>query len=176
LCKISWCYVSKLYFHCHVDFVYSQALRTLGLIRFITYNLSSLDSLIVLYNALIRPKLEYASVVWNNLTKTDSNKIENIQRYFAHLCYYRYFKFDILRNYDLILSRLHFRTLYSRRRHLHDLFLINIFKGKINCHSNMDTVGIRVLTRQVREFSTFSVSSALRHSPSARCVIAANDM
>jgi hypothetical protein len=24
---------SKLYFHCHVDFVYSQALRTLGLIR-----------------------------------------------------------------------------------------------------------------------------------------------
>jgi hypothetical protein len=36
---------SKLYFHSHVDFVYSQALRTLGLIRFITYNFSSLDSL-----------------------------------------------------------------------------------------------------------------------------------
>jgi hypothetical protein len=30
---------SKLYFHHHVHFVYSQALRTLGLIRFITYNL-----------------------------------------------------------------------------------------------------------------------------------------
>jgi hypothetical protein len=40
----------------------------------------------------------------------------------------------------------------------------------------MDTVGIRVPTRQIREFSTFSVSSALRHSPSARSVIAANDM
>jgi hypothetical protein len=39
---------SKLYFHCHVDFVYSQALRTLGLLRFITYNFSSLDSLVVL--------------------------------------------------------------------------------------------------------------------------------
>jgi hypothetical protein len=36
---------SKLYFHSHVDFVYSQAPRTLGLIRFITYNFSSLDSL-----------------------------------------------------------------------------------------------------------------------------------
>jgi hypothetical protein len=45
---------SKLYFHCHVDLVYSQALRTLGLIRFITYNFSSLDSLVVLYIALIR--------------------------------------------------------------------------------------------------------------------------
>jgi hypothetical protein len=29
---------SKLHFHWRVDFVYSQALRTLGLIRFITYN------------------------------------------------------------------------------------------------------------------------------------------
>jgi hypothetical protein len=54
---------SKLYFHCQVDFVYSQALRTLGLIRLITYNFSSLDSLVVLYSALIRSKFEYASVV-----------------------------------------------------------------------------------------------------------------
>jgi hypothetical protein len=82
---------SKLYFHCQVDFVHSQALRTLGLIRFITYNFSSLDSLVVLYNALIRSKLEYATVVWNKLTLTDSNKIENIQRKFANLCYYRFF-------------------------------------------------------------------------------------
>jgi hypothetical protein len=82
---------NKLYFHCHVDFVYSQALKTLGLIRFITYNFSSVDSLVVLYFALIRSKLEYASVVWNKLTLTDSNKIENIQRKFADLCYYRIF-------------------------------------------------------------------------------------
>jgi hypothetical protein len=56
---------SKFYFHCHVDFVYSQALRTLGLIRFITYNFSSLDSLVVLCIALIVSKLEYAYVEWN---------------------------------------------------------------------------------------------------------------
>jgi hypothetical protein len=40
----------------------------------------------------------------------------------------------------------------------------------------MDTVGIRMPTGQIREFSTFSVSCALRHSPSARCGIAANDI
>jgi hypothetical protein len=38
----------------------------------------------------------------------------------------------------------------------------------------MDTVGIRVPTRQIRYVSAFSVNSALRHSPSARCVVAAN--
>jgi hypothetical protein len=40
----------------------------------------------------------------------------------------------------------------------------------------MDIVGIRVPTRQIRDFSTFSVSSALRHSPSVRCASAANDI
>jgi hypothetical protein len=91
------------------------------------------------------------------------------------LCY-RFYQFGIFRNYNLILSRLNFRTLYSRRRHLDALFLINAFKGKINCHSIMDTIGIRVSTRQIRVFLTFTVSGALRHSPSATCVIAANDI
>jgi hypothetical protein len=40
----------------------------------------------------------------------------------------------------------------------------------------MDTVGMRLPTRQIREFYTFSVSSALRNSPSARRVIATNEI
>jgi hypothetical protein len=49
---------SKLYFHCHVVFVHSQALATLGLTPYITYYVSPLDYLVVLHNALIRSKLE----------------------------------------------------------------------------------------------------------------------
>jgi hypothetical protein len=53
---------SKVHFHRHVDYLYSRALKLLELIRFITYNFSSLDSLEVLYLALIRSKLGYTSV------------------------------------------------------------------------------------------------------------------
>jgi hypothetical protein len=59
-------------------------------------------------------------------------------------------QFGILSNYDLILSHLNFRTLYSTRRHIDALFLINVFKSKINCQSFMDTVGIRVPRGQIR--------------------------
>jgi hypothetical protein len=106
------------------------------------------------------------------------NKNVRVFYYYYYYCYYYYyiFKFDILRNYDLIFSYSSFRTLYSGRQHLNALFIINVFKGKINCHSTMDTVDIRVPTRKIRECSTFSVSSALRHSPSSRRVIAANDI
>jgi hypothetical protein len=47
---------SKLYLHCLVDTVHSQARRRSGLIRFVTYNFPSLDSLIALHIVLIRSK------------------------------------------------------------------------------------------------------------------------
>jgi hypothetical protein len=78
----------------------------------------------------------------------------------------------------IIIKLLNFRALYSKYRHLNALrvFLINVFKSIINFHSIMDTVGIRMSTRQIREFSTFSVSKVLRNSPSARCVIPSCDI
>jgi hypothetical protein len=53
---------SKLHSHRQIDYLYSRALKLLGLIRFITYNFSSLDCLKDLYTALVHSNLEYASV------------------------------------------------------------------------------------------------------------------
>jgi hypothetical protein len=71
---------------------------------------------------------------------------------------------------------LHFKTLYSRRQILDDLFVIKVFKNKIDCCTTMDTVGLRVATKQIRDFSTFNVSNVSILSPSTRCVTAANNI
>jgi hypothetical protein len=71
---------SKLHFHRHVGYLHSQAIKLLGLIHFITYNFSSLDSLKVVYVTLIHSKLKYASVFRNNITFADSTKMQNVER------------------------------------------------------------------------------------------------
>jgi hypothetical protein len=47
----------KLYFHQHIDYIFSQGLKMLGLIRYITSSFSTTDSLLVLYSTLVRSKL-----------------------------------------------------------------------------------------------------------------------
>jgi hypothetical protein len=170
----SWGYVSKLHFHHHVVYVHSQALKLLGLIHFITYNFSFLDSQEVLYITLICSKLEYMSVVWNNLTLADSNKLENILRKFAHLCYNRFMQPSSFCNYETMLNYLHFKMLFYRLQNFDTLFLINVFKNKIGWCSVMHTVGLCVPTKQIRDFSTFNVSNISRLSHSTRCITAAN--
>jgi hypothetical protein len=82
---------SKLHFHHHVDYIFSQAIRLLGLIRTVTFSFSSLQSLLMLYYTLARPKLEYGSVAWNSITSTDASKLGRVQRQFVSLCHRRFF-------------------------------------------------------------------------------------
>jgi hypothetical protein len=120
----------------------------------------------MLYFAFVRSKLEYASVAWNSVTNTDSNKLERVQRKFAALCHERFFQ-DVEYHYENTLQQLNLQTLHIERRHFNALLLINVFSGTKYCPSVLETVGIRVPTRNIRNFTTFSCSFI--HSLSARC-------
>jgi hypothetical protein len=100
----------------------------------------------MLYFALVRSKLEYASVAWNSVTITDSNKLERLQKIFAAICQKNLFQ-DVEYHYENISEKLNLQTLHIRRRHFDAPFLINIFSGTKYCPFVLETVGIRVPTR-----------------------------
>jgi hypothetical protein len=62
------CIDCKLHFHHHVYFLFSHSVILLGLISTITFFFSTIDSLLMLYIALVTAKLEHASVTWNSDT------------------------------------------------------------------------------------------------------------
>jgi hypothetical protein len=55
---------SKLNFSCHIDSITSAAYRLLGFVVRNSGEFCNLGTWLTLYNAIIRRKLEYASVVW----------------------------------------------------------------------------------------------------------------
>ncbi|PNF27925.1 hypothetical protein B7P43_G03400 [Cryptotermes secundus] len=161
-------YDSKLHFHTHINYIFSECIKLLGLIRSITYRFSSMESLYILYFTLVRSKLEYASVVWNSITSTNANKLERIQQKFASICFYR-FSPHISYYYAYALEKLSLQYLHKRRHHLDALFLVQVFRGLKSCTSLLENISLRVPPSNLSDFSLFGNCPSNKQCPSARC-------
>jgi hypothetical protein len=76
---------SKLHFHSHRDYIFSQSVRMLDFTRTMLYSFSTLDSLLIFYLNVVTSKLEHASKVWNSIRFTDAKNLKSIQRHFVVL-------------------------------------------------------------------------------------------
>ena len=78
LIHISW---SK-----HIEEMCRNACKQVGIIYRQFYGHSSLECLRQLYISLVRSKLEYAAPVWDPHQKTNSHKIEKVQKFALKIC------------------------------------------------------------------------------------------
>jgi hypothetical protein len=100
-------------------------------------------------------------------------KLERSQQKFAALCLKRFFP-QVDYSYNHALEQLKLHTLHKRRYNLDALFLTQVYRGSKFCPSVLETVGLRVPVRYIRDFSMFSVGSSSKICPSDRCASAAN--
>ena len=110
-----------LRFDGHVSDIISHAYRMLGFIMRNTASFTNIKCMVTLYSALVRSKLEYASVIWNHLGVVRAAEIEKVQRRFTRYVYAR-----IRRDhapYTTRLADLNLQSLAVRRR-LHDMTLL----------------------------------------------------
>jgi len=85
---LGFLHIPSLDFRPHIDFIACKALRVIGFIRRHCQNFSSKESLLSLYNALVRSLLEYGSSIWS-IPKKDILQLDKVQnRYldFAGSC------------------------------------------------------------------------------------------
>ena len=95
----------------HVTKIYNKASRTLGLLNR-TLSPCSQNVKSIAYKMLVRPKLEYASEVWNPYTMKCIQKIEQIQR---NSCRFIFHEYRRVTDTSLLINRLNLDSHYTRR-------------------------------------------------------------
>lgn len=128
----------------HVNHICNRANTLLGFIIRTTRDFHSIDAFLTLYKTIIRPILEYATVVWSPHFSCDVEALNRIQTRVVRLIGirkgYRYLEVPVVELAN-ILSLLPL----ERRREINDLlFLHKLINGKLDCPDLLASVDIRV--------------------------------
>lgn len=171
---------SALDFSLHIEGICSKASRMLGFVlRTSRFGLSAL-TLAILYKALVRPNLEYASSIWSPYQLGQSDRLQSIQRRFVKALglregfAYRDVPVPEFEEYLGLLP-------LTSRRVLADLVVVyKIINGVTNCPPLLRLINIRVPSSNTRAHHLFEIgymrTNYLLHSPLPRMQRAANRM
>jgi hypothetical protein len=146
-------FYSKLYYHNHVNFIFSYCTKLLSLVCSVPLNF---------------PSLEYISYY----ITLHTNKPELIQQKFAALSFNRFYP-QVDHSYALSLQKSKLYIIQKRMHHLENLFLTHVYRGSKFSPSVLETVGLQLPARYKTDFSMFNVCSSSENCPD-RCASAAN--
>lgn len=116
----------NLKFHEHINKITSSANITANLIHK-CFQTKTKSFMIKMFNTFVRPKIEYASQVWNPQYIMDIDKLEKVQRKFTK----RLPTFSYL-SYPNRMDQLNICSLELRRLHLDLVYMYKLMKGLLN--------------------------------------------
>lgn len=173
---------SNLKFNDHYHYVISKAYRALGFVIRNTKYFKNVDTVIRLYNSLVRSHLEYASVIWSPEADSNINQIEKVQKRFLRYLYHK--KYNIyphLVSYKSMLSIFNIQSLEIRRTLSSVLFMYYIVNNiKYKSCSFIDYVKFHVPKISLRvsnanlfhcDMSNWSLFTSMQH----KCNILINE-
>lgn len=147
----------KLTFNGHIDELVQATLRTLGFIYRSTKDFTKTESLITLYNSLIKSKLQYAALIWFPCYETHVDRLEYVQRRFLK---YLSFKQDGTfppRGFDhkLLLQRFDFLSLKQNTILASQLFLFKICNNLVDSGELLNNLNFFVPSMNTRSHHRF---------------------
>lgn len=163
----------------HIEDICCRALKVLGFVLRSSATFQLLSPLKSLYCALVRPLLEYGSVLWDPSTASASASIERVQRKFLRIAAYRLNIPHPPHDYTPVIRVLNISSLANRRHESNLSFLSNLLSGKIDSPFLLSQINFRVPSRTTRCSDPFHIpfssSNYLENSPLVRLMRTANN-
>lgn len=173
-------FLPNLSFNLHIDKICNKSYQLLGFIYRITKEFTDPVILRSLFCSLVRPGLEYASIVWSPYTTLHIDLVENIQRKLLRTIGTRtgFQPLDVpIRD---IQNMLRLPSLNSRRNILDLLFLHKLLHNLIDSPYLLSEISLHIPVRVLRHQPTFHIpySKTLYsfHSPLRRILRLGNDL
>lgn len=143
---------SQLTYKQHINYIVAKASRSFGLIMRMTRNFTDVYCLKNLYCSLVRPTLEYCSVIWNPHYLNGVNRIEAVQRRFIRYTLRRLPWNDPYRLpcYESRLMLIGLDTLSTRRNLCRATLVADIIMARTDCPMLLNNINLRVQYRAVR--------------------------
>uniref|UniRef100_A0A2S2NAB7 Putative RNA-directed DNA polymerase n=1 Tax=Schizaphis graminum TaxID=13262 RepID=A0A2S2NAB7_SCHGA len=179
ICDLGFTFTSSLSPRAHIDKITCKALKVLGFIKRISCEFKLTSSLKSIYCALVRPIVEYGSIVWDPQTADACFQLERVQRKF--LCYMKH-KLNVNcppHDYTPLLHLINLSSLADRRRSHALAFLNKILSGSVDSPSLLALINFKVPVKCTRNTHTFFIphcpTNYLQNEPINRMMKLANE-
>lgn len=149
---------AKLNFIQHISTMVNKARAVLGFIKRWAKEFTDPYITKKLYTSLVRPILEYGSIIWDPTYEIHIGTIESVQKQFLLFCL-RNFQWNMLNlpPYTSRISLIKLPTLKSRRKMLSVTFVLNLLNGNVYSEFLLNNLFLNVPSRPSRYFYPLSI-------------------
>lgn len=153
-------------------------MEVLGFILRVSHDFKLLMLLKFLYGPLIRPILDYSSILWDSSSTTAGAMEELVQRIFLNITTFRLNITHSPHDYSPVLQAPNLSRLADRHHSSNLSFLCNFLFAKLDSPSILPFMNFKVLFRSTRSFASLNIPRSTTHffdnSPMVRLIRTAN--
>lgn len=171
---------TKLNFSLHYDYAIAKSNSLLGFLKRNSKDFRDVYSLKSIYCSLVRPYLEYSSIIWDSPYGVQELRFERVQKNFTRYAIRKLNRFDELPNYDERCKLIGLETLSSRRKATSVMFIRDIINYHINSPELVFLINIYAPQRSLRVrnllFDRRHRTNYGSNEPITRCICTYNEL
>ncbi|KAL1447370.1 hypothetical protein WDU94_003644, partial [Cyamophila willieti] len=159
---------NNLKFDHHINKITSKCYQVLGFIQRNAKYFNQIETMLLLYSAYIRSKLDYACNVWSPTTKKMIKKVEDVQAKFVRYLFFKvngfYPTYPEQISYGSLCDSLQLMTLENRRILFYLILVYKIFNAQVDVPNLRQKLSVRTHAVNLRNRNNFFQIALIKNS------------